>query len=73
MREPLSFYHSLLGRAAGNQSWAYLTDYYLQPVGNTELAAFLKHNYFRFGSRYGWRDQLERATGQALDLRYLTE
>ena len=40
-------------------------------VGNQTISSFLNQNYFRFGSRYDWRELLERGTGSGLNPEFL--
>ena len=69
---PMAFYRRLAGEAAGAQTWHYLDQHYTESAAS-ELGAFLRHNYFRFGTRYEWTDLVERATGQPLTTDYLAE
>jgi len=68
---PLGRCAQLLSRTATAQTYAYLFDNYSGVVGNKEVRSFLVQNYFRFGSRYHWRNLLERTTGEPLSFDYL--
>ncbi len=56
---------------------AQTTDYFKRSYGtvidNPMVGSFLIQNYFRFGSRYDWRELLERGTGENLNADYLVE
>lgn len=41
--------------------------------GNNLAGSFLTHNYFRFGSRYSWREMLKRGTDEDFNPDYLVE
>ncbi len=41
--------------------------------GNSLAGSFLTHNYFRFGSRYSWREMLKRGTDEDFNPDYLIE
>jgi len=70
---PVSSQNYLLGDIISAQTLAYLERYNGSIVGNPETRAFLVQNYFRFGSRFHWRDLLERGTGEPLQPKYLLE
>ncbi len=61
---PLSRQDLLSAHMAAAQTIVYLRDNYGHIIDNPEVRSFLVHNYFRFGSRYPWRDLVERATGK---------
>ena len=70
--EPLGSYVALAGAVIAAQTEGSLTRQYGGPVNNSDIRAFLLQNYFRFGSRYQWRELLERGTGEEFSPRYLT-
>jgi len=55
------------------QTYNFLTGLYGEIVANPAAKAFLVQNYYRFGSRYPWRDLLERGTGKPLDPKFFIE
>jgi hypothetical protein len=63
---PLGHKAELLSRIIAAQTLSYLNGRYGKVVGNPDTRAFLVENYFRFGSRYDWKDLLERGTGTRL-------
>ena len=69
--EPLGSYVALAGAVIAAQTEGALTRQYGAPVNKPDVRAFLLQNYFRFGSRYQWRELLERGTGEELSPRYL--
>jgi hypothetical protein len=70
---PLALHDDLLGRIIAAQTLAYLRQTSGVVVGNPESRSFLVQNYFRFGSRYDWRELLQRGTGESLTPEYLLE
>jgi hypothetical protein len=68
---PLALHNDLLGRIIAAQTLAYLRRTSGVVVGNAETRSFLVQNYFRFGSRYDWRELLQRGTGESLNPKYL--
>lgn len=70
VERPLAQKNSLLADIVAAQTIAYLKKNYGSMVGNPETKAFLVQNYFRFGSRYKWRELVQRGTGEELNPRY---
>jgi hypothetical protein len=68
---PMHYRDLLAGYLLATQTWNYLRKTNGSVVGNPETAAFLTHNYFRFGSRYDWTDLLRRGTGEGLNPSHL--
>lgn len=64
---PLNARDVLVARILARQSARHLHELYGEPVNNRDIRAFMIQNYFRFGSRYPWRELLERATGKPTD------
>ncbi len=71
--DPLSLNDDLIGRIIARQTMHYLYRTNGTVVGNRETRAFLVQNYFRFGSRYGWRELLNRGTTEGFDPAYLVK
>ncbi|MFH1970695.1 MAG: hypothetical protein ABIJ53_10305, partial [Verrucomicrobiota bacterium] len=71
LTEPLSSLAELQGRAIAAQTISYLQNRYGDLAGNPDVRSFLVENYFRFGSRYHWRELVERGTGEDLNPKYL--
>jgi len=55
------------------QTMHFLNKSYGSISGNPLVRAFLVQNYFRFGSRYNWRDLLKRGTDEKLNPDYLIQ
>ncbi len=55
------------------QTMNFLYKNYGTVSANPLVRAFLVQNYFRFGSRYNWRDLLKRGTDENLDPDYLIQ
>ncbi|MFQ5454247.1 MAG: M3 family metallopeptidase [Candidatus Zixiibacteriota bacterium] len=53
------------------QTMNFIQNNYGDPVDNTMLKSFLVQNYYRFGTRYNWRDLLKRGTDEELNPDYL--
>jgi hypothetical protein len=71
LTEPLSSLAELQGRTIAAQTIAHIQQRYGELVNNTNVRSFLVENYFRFGSRYLWRELVERGTGEKLNPAYL--
>lgn len=61
----------LYGKMIAAQTRHQLRELYGSLAGEKAVGAFLVQNYFRFGSRYDWRDLLERGTDSPLDPTHL--
>ena len=70
---PVYLHHYLLADIITAQTIAYFEKNYDTIVDNPTFGSFLVQNYFRFGSRYDWREMLERGTGERLNPAYLIE
>ena len=70
---PLTYKNDLLARMIAAQTLTYLEKNNEGVVANPETRAFLVQNYFRFGSRYGWQDLIQRGTGEDIDVGYYLE
>ncbi|MFZ5980759.1 MAG: M3 family metallopeptidase [Candidatus Zixiibacteriota bacterium] len=70
INRPLTYKNDLLAVLIAAQTLTYLEKNNDSIVGNPETRAFLVQNYFRFGSRYGWQDLLQRGTGEDLNISY---
>jgi peptidyl-dipeptidase A len=66
-RRPIQMHNDLYGEIIAAQTLAYLEEQYGGLVDNQDAYSFLVQNYMRFGSRYPWRDLLQRGTTQPLD------
>ncbi len=53
------------------QTLDYVVDNYGGVAQSSDIRAFLVQNYFRFGSRYHWRELVERGTGQSVSPHHL--
>ena len=71
VNQPLAYQNLLLADIIAAQTLAYLEKNNGTVVGNHETRSFLNQNYFRFGSRYHWRELIQRGTGEELNPRYL--
>ena len=71
VNQPLAYQNHLLADIIAAQTLAYLEKNNGTVVGNRETRSFLVQNYFRFGSRYHWREMIQRGTGEDLNPRYL--
>ncbi|HWR83862.1 MAG TPA: M3 family metallopeptidase [Candidatus Deferrimicrobium sp.] len=70
---PVYLQHYLFADMIAAETADYLAKNYGSVVGNAQIGTFLVDNYFRHGSRYEWRELLERATHQKLNVKYLLE
>jgi peptidyl-dipeptidase A len=64
---PASAYDRLLAEMIAAQTADFLRSTYGHLVGNPQVGSFLAQNYYRFGSRYDWRELVERGTGKPLN------
>ena len=71
VNQSLAYQNLLLADMIAAQTLAYLEKNNGTVVGNYETRSFLNQNYFRFGSRYHWREMIQRGTGEELNPRYL--
>jgi peptidyl-dipeptidase A len=55
------------------QTIDFLKETYAPLFANPAVGAFLIQNYYRFGSRYDWRELLERGTGEKLNPDHLVD
>ncbi len=69
--QPIFLQHSLHGNIIAAQTQAFMVKNYGGIVDNEMTRSFLVQNYLRFGSRYDWRELLERGTGEKLNPDYL--
>lgn len=67
---PVHMHDDLYGEIIAAQTMAYLTDQYGGMTDRRDAYSFLVQNYLRFGSRYPWRDLLQRGTGEPLNPEY---
>ena len=70
---PVYLHNYLIADIIAAQTVNYLKRNYGTVVDNPKVGSFLVQNYFRFGSRYDWRDLLERGTGEKLNPKYLMD
>ncbi len=68
---PVYLHNYLIADIITAQTMDYLEENYSSIVDNPTIGAFLVQNYYRFGSRYDWRELLERGTGEKLNPTYL--
>lgn len=52
------------------QSLAFISEMYEGQMFKRTTGSFLNQNFYRFGSRYDWRDLFDRGTGEELDPSY---
>ncbi|MBN1211050.1 MAG: hypothetical protein JXA92_00600 [candidate division Zixibacteria bacterium] len=71
VNQPLTYQNLLLADIIAAQTLAYLEKNNGTVVANPETRSFLVQNYFRFGSRYRWRELIQRGTGEAMNPQYL--
>lgn len=71
VRNPLRSQEQLLARLLAAQIESYLNENFGGLAGNSNAAAYLAQNYYRFGSRYPWQELLERGTEEKLNPSYL--
>ena len=64
---PVYLQNYLYGDIVAAQTGNFLQDNYDGMVDRQSTNSFLVQNYFRFGSRYDWRELLKRGTDQELD------
>jgi len=67
---PVQMHNDLYGEIIASQTLAYLDERYGGLVENPDAYSFLVQNYMRFGSRYPWRDLLQRGTGEPFNPEY---
>lgn len=72
MTHPVQLQDQLYAKIIAAQNIAAVDQLYGRAIENPSMKAFLVQNYFRFGSRYDWRDLLERGTGEKLNPAFLT-
>ncbi len=70
---PVYLHNYLMADIIAAQTVDYLKKNYDTIVDNPMVGSFLVQNYFRFGSRYDWRELLERGTGEKLNPQYLID
>jgi peptidyl-dipeptidase A len=70
---PVYLHNYLIADIIAAQTVNFLKRNYGTVIDNPMVGSFLVQNYFRFGSRYDWRELLERGTGEKLNPKYLTE
>jgi peptidyl-dipeptidase A len=70
---PVYLHNYLIADIIAAQTVNFLKRNYGTVVDNPMVGSFLVQNYFRFGSRYDWRELLERGTGEGLNPHYLIE
>lgn len=70
---PVYLHNYLIADIIAAQTVDYLKKNYGVVVDNPMVGSFLVQNYFRFGSRYDWRELLERGTGERLNPEYLMD
>ncbi|MCK4632313.1 MAG: hypothetical protein KAT79_03530 [candidate division Zixibacteria bacterium] len=70
---PLYLQNYLYADMVAAQTVAHLRRNYSTIVDNPKTGAFLVQNYMRFGSRYDWRELLERGTDEKLNPDYFIE
>ncbi|UCG60851.1 MAG: hypothetical protein JSV52_11030 [Candidatus Zixiibacteriota bacterium] len=63
------FYADMISAQTQNK----LRETYGNLIDNTDVSAFLIQNYYRFGSRYDWRELLQRGTDEELNFEYLVK
>jgi peptidyl-dipeptidase A len=68
---PVYLHNYLIADIIAAQTINFLKRNYGTVVDNPMVGSFLVQNYFRFGSRYDWRELLERGTGERLNPKYL--
>ncbi len=71
MTNPVKLHNSLFADIITAQSRSAIIRQYTALVDNHDLGAVLIQNYFRFGSRYEWRDLLKRGTDEPFSPDYL--
>ncbi|MBU2652500.1 MAG: hypothetical protein KKA81_16360, partial [Bacteroidetes bacterium] len=70
---PVYLHNYLYADMISAQTLNFLTGLYGDLIDNRAVRSFLVQNYYRFGSRYPWRDMLERGTGEKLDPKFFIE
>ncbi len=70
---PVYLQNYLYADIISSQTIKALTGLYGNLVDNRSVRSFLVQNYYRFGSRYPWRDLLERGTGEKLDPKFFID
>ena len=70
---PVYLHNYLIADIIAAQTINFLKRNYGTVVDNPMVGSFLVQNYFRFGSRYDWRELLERGTGEKLNPNYLID
>ena len=70
---PIELQAALYGDMIAAQTEVYLENQYGGLLSNREAYSFLVQNYMRFGSRYPWKELLERGTGEQLNPKYLVD
>ena len=68
---PVYLHNYLFADVITAQTHAAIIRQYGTLVDNADLGSFLTQNYFRFGSRYEWRDLLKRGTDEPFSPDYL--
>ncbi len=71
LERPLTHGAHLQSAVIAAQTMDYVVDNYGGVADNADIRAFLVQNYFRFGSRYPWRELVERGTGQGVSPHHL--
>jgi len=71
IEHPLAPMDLLVGDIIAAQTLAFLEREYGSVVDNKNTSSFLVQNYYRFGSRYSWRQLLQRGTDERLNPAYL--